>query len=272
MARTGTPNGRLGLVLLVLFAFLTAIFLPGFASKARNELNGDALATTIIGRRNAFAQLKASPNNNSTNLLGVRAPGFKPTPSAPDDAWEKATKKGQLLRCYMKDPSSAGDLGRGKWNDYNSLQEWGWRETTTQQIGGERDPGLKQIVALDPDDWSNQNKIVKFEHVNQHPDQVVTGSDGGRVTVSHPVSLRSVLGLENWPANIFLQPTGATYENTIYPGNGVIIAESNWNPKFNIDEGSTSKGDDWDPSTMRQPDLFQMSDVSSQQDLKLEPY
>ncbi|KAK4502698.1 hypothetical protein PRZ48_006124 [Zasmidium cellare] len=222
------------LAILLLFAFSTALSIPD------ERLQGDALARPVLGRRHALDLY--TPELNSTDGLLGRAPNIRPIPSAADDVWNRATDKGKLLECWMKDPSAAGALGTSKWNDYNALKEWGWIESTTTLYGGERSPGFSDILGpFGDDDWTNENKVVKFEHKGQHPDQEVTQPDGSRRTVSYP-------------------PTNAVYENKLYPGRGVIIAEWNWNPQVMIKDEQTSKGGDWDPDTMRQPDLFQMSD------------
>ncbi|KAF2164743.1 hypothetical protein M409DRAFT_25136 [Zasmidium cellare ATCC 36951] len=227
-----------GVAILVLFVFLTLFTTPDLYSK--KQLQGDALAVPILGRRHALSLFNSNPN--STDGVVSRAPNLRPIPSASDEVYNRATDKGRLLKCWMKDPSAAGSLGTSKWNDYDALKEWGWIETTTTLYGGERSPGFSDIVGpFGDDDWTNENKVVKFEHKGQHPDQEVTLPDGSRREVGYP-------------------PTNAVYENKLYPGRGVIIAEWNWNPQIMIKDEQTSKGRDWDPDTMRQPDLFQMSD------------
>lgn len=186
-------SGHWSLAVLVLFAFLIVFFLPGFPPKAIKGPKGDVLARLLLERR--YGVDASTANSTTTNGLYIRA--LRPIPSAADDVYNRASDKGKLLRCWMKDPSAAGSLGSSKWNDHGALKEWGWIETTTTHHGGERIAGFSDIVGpFDSDDWSNENKIVKFDHHGQHEDQEITKLDGSRVTVSYPVSTELWLDLQ----------------------------------------------------------------------------
>lgn len=173
-----------GLAVFILVIFFTIFFHPGFDSIEHSS--GDALAGSVLRRKQGLDRFVASLND--TDPLVLRAPKLRPIELAADDVYNRANDKGKLLKCWMKDPSAAGALGSSRWNDYEALEEWGWVETTMTHYGGESRPGFSDIVgSFGDDDWTNENKIVRFENRGQHPDQEVTQSDGSRVTVSYPV-------------------------------------------------------------------------------------
>lgn len=175
-----------GLAVLILVAFFTIFFGQDFYTA--QQLPNDALAGSVLRCRQDLNFFAASFNSSDDPVL--RAPNVRPIKSATDDDYNRANDKGTLLKCWMKDPSAAGALGSSRWNDYDDLKDWGWIETTTTTHGGENRPGFSDIVGpFGGDDWSNENKIGKFEHKGQHPDQEVTQPDGSRGTVSYPVGV-----------------------------------------------------------------------------------
>ena len=104
--------------------------------------------------------------------------------SASDQVYQAADEKGNLLICYMKEPSTAGPLGTSKWNDFDSLKDWGWTVTTTTNWLGENAPGLKDLVG----DTGPADKTVRVIH-----DSEVQAAANADPNFKYPVCLSDEL-------------------------------------------------------------------------------
>lgn len=191
MAALGSRLRHTGLALLALVVLFSLLLQTPLEHLAIVDLAGDVLDGPVLAVRNSLLH-GSTANFSLADRQVLHARTLKEIESATDEVYTRAIEKGKLLMCWMKNPSAAGSQASSKWNDYADLETWGWKETTTTHHGGERAAGMSDIVGLfDPDDWTNENKIVRFEHKGQHPDQEVTKPDGSRVTMSYPVSYRS---------------------------------------------------------------------------------
>lgn len=103
--------------------------------------------------------------------------------SASDDEYKAANEKGQLLICYMRDPSSAGDLQYSKYDQWEELKEWGWVESTTTNYLGETAPGISELVGTQ-DDRSSADKTFIVKHNGKASSAVISSNH------EYPVRLR----------------------------------------------------------------------------------
>ncbi|EME83844.1 uncharacterized protein MYCFIDRAFT_84146 [Pseudocercospora fijiensis CIRAD86] len=172
-----------------------------------------------------------------------RAP--KPIKPAGEEAYDKAEQKGKMLMCWMENPLLAGDLATSKWTKWEQLAEWGWTgpgggsNPIGGNYGGEHDTLIADLLGdRNPREQDlSIAKTVRLYHKKEHAAETIDG-----VTYNYP-------------------PTDATYENNMYPKQGVIVADFNYGPKYQIDNEATPKRKDWNKATDRGPKLSQLSDV-----------
>lgn len=170
------------------------------------------------------------PIPNST-LRKRRAIGKRAINPVSDDQFEQATAKGKQFTCWMADPSLAGSKAIPRFVDPMSIPEWGW--------------------ALGESSFSPANTQTGYL------EDLIAGSQGGlRWVYRHNVQHPNVDATE-YP------PTGASYNNVYWADKGVIVANSNYGPAYQIKKERTPlqrSGSDWDSNTMSPPQLAQLSD------------
>lgn len=136
------PAARHGIftsMMLVLLAFII-YYSSRFQDTSLEVLQNQHLGV-LVDPGDAFARREEALD--ATQNLTKRAFTIA---SASDQVYQAADEKGNLLMCYMKEPSTAGILATSKWNDFDSLKDWGWTVTTTTNWLGENAPGLKDLV------------------------------------------------------------------------------------------------------------------------------
>lgn len=129
-----------------------------------------------------------NPSREDFLLRNAATDIFKRTDvsSASDEDYKTAATKGQLLICWMKDPSLAGDQASSKWNDWADIAKWGWVDSTTTNWLGESAPGIKDLVPSSKD-LTSADKKFQIKHLKDSPDQSVQNPDGTVQTWHYPV-------------------------------------------------------------------------------------
>ncbi|KAF2207055.1 hypothetical protein CERZMDRAFT_102752 [Cercospora zeae-maydis SCOH1-5] len=229
IARNSEPRGHLPLFLLLLSIIAVAIFCtaspsdPGLIRRLHARLLDPDLHITV----------------NGLHAFEPRAPKGLVIKPATDAEYNKARIKGHTLMSWMRDPTLAGTQAGSKITRFEQLTESGWTGYGGSQIriapnyAGYDDPGLIALLGPAGDTQSRGHKAL-IQHVEAKGPVQMDGK-----TYKHPA-------------------TNANYDNVFNVEKGVIVAEYNWGPKYQVEDGNV-KG--WNPQTDLLPVTHQLSDV-----------
>lgn len=183
----------------------------------------------IVGR--SFRHTVGIPGSRSSQRASASARQKRAINPVSDTQFRTATEKGERFICWMADPTQAGSKATTRWKNPTSIGEWGWQLGEHTTVSAEWQPGMLK--------------------------ELLSGSRGGaRWGYRHNFG-HVPIGDMTYP------PTGASYSNVYWPDKGVIVANSNYGPVYNIMTKKTplqKAGHTWDPSTMAPPQLAQLSD------------
>ena len=149
--------------------------------------------------------------------------------------WYKLQRKGAVLRCYLDGTGAAPSTS---WTSYSSLADWGW--DLTRDDAQNYDFVAAKLVGVDVGTLENGIKMswVHARATNHMYTDPKTGIS----------SLQS------------FKPTNADFSNIFYPATGIILANSNYGPAYQIEAGLASQ-DPW-PAASLVVKLRNWSDVT----------
>ncbi|EME45682.1 hypothetical protein DOTSEDRAFT_71397, partial [Dothistroma septosporum NZE10] len=190
------------MVVLLLAALLC--FMNAVKQKAAFSNRAHQRQLDLYTGDSGFGRTFSDHNSSYSRRLRARDPydGWQALSMASDGEYVAAKERGEVLLCWLEHPDEVPPhTAISPWDSYDELKEWGWEDKSQRHNGGEGDPGLKQIFdGSELDVWTNEDTKVVMEHTGEHP------AEHG---ISYP-------------------PTGAKYENYMYPRHGLLVAEYNY--------------------------------------------